>query len=226
MHGHRREGLARALDLRHHSRMNDIPANTALERLKEGNLRFIKARAEGRMVTPLHPLDQPLSTQRPFAIVIGCSDSRVPVEIVFDQGLGDLFVVRVAGNVVMPSQLGSVEFAAEQFGTRLVVVLGHSGCGAIKATLGEIASPSDGGSPHLSALVSRIRPGIAPLLSAEDGLDGEALVDSAVDANVRAMTRSLSEESDILQDLATNDGLEIVGATYDLATSRVRFLDA
>src|SRR6188472_2586157 len=121
-----------------------VPASEALSRLREGNLRFISnTRDAGEFLSQARRFELAQS-QAPFAIVLGCSDSRVPAEIVFDQGLGDLFVIRVAGNIVAPSQVGSVEFAAERFGTRLVVVLGHSKCGAILATLDELQHPSGG----------------------------------------------------------------------------------
>src|SRR5258706_13025023 len=113
--------------------------------------------------------------QEPFAIILGCSDSRVPAEIVFDQGLGDLFVIRVAGNIVAPSQIGSVEFAAERFGTRLVVVLGHSRCGAIQATLEELALPTEGKSRNLRSIVDRIRPSVEALMATDLKSDHAAL---------------------------------------------------
>lgn len=209
----------------HHGRMSNTPAAAALERLKQGNQRFIEALAKGSMVTELSPLRDAQAGQRPFAIVIGCSDSRVPVEIVFDQGLGDLFVIRVAGNVVAPSQVGSVEFAADQFGTRLVLVLGHTGCGAVAATLEQLGKPEAERSPNLDAIVSRIRPGLLPLLEAEPTLDPIQLAEQAVRANIHATTRRLARSSDILQDLIRNDGLKVVGAEYCLATGAVTFLE-
>ena len=119
-----------------------ISGREALKRLREGNKRFASD-TMSRETVPNHARRADLvSGQEPFAIILGCSDSRVPAEIVFDQGLGDLFVIRVAGNIVAPSQVGSVEFAATRFGTRLVVVLGHSQCGAIVATLEELQRPA------------------------------------------------------------------------------------
>src|SRR5579859_4850367 len=119
-----------------------ISAQQALDRLRDGNRRFVadvgkpKPRASGGRRIELS------LEQAPFAIILGCSDARVPAEIVFDQGLGDLFVIRVAGNIVAPSQVGSVEFAAERYRTRLVVVMGHSQCGAILATIEELRRPT------------------------------------------------------------------------------------
>src|SRR5271157_2642032 len=112
-----------------------ISAREALDRLKEGNRRFASDLRSRDLPTGQTRRRELAAGQEPFAIILGCSDSRVPAEIVFDQGLGDLFVIRVAGNIVAPSQIGSVEFAAERFGTRLVVVLGHSSCGAIEAAI-------------------------------------------------------------------------------------------
>src|SRR5919106_431952 len=157
-----------------------IPAAEALKRLQEGNRRFV-ANIHGANGFPGQARPADVATgQQPFAIVLGCSDSRVPAEIVFDQGLGDLFVIRVAGNVVAPSQIGSVEFAAERFGTRLVVVLGHSHCGAVLATLQALASGPTAASHHVMFIVDRIRPAVEPLLGTELARDPEALWGAAV----------------------------------------------
>jgi carbonic anhydrase len=163
--------------------------------------------------------------QEPFAVILGCSDSRVPVEIVFDQGLGDLFVIRVAGNVVAPSQIGSVEFAAERYGTRLVVVLGHTLCGAIQATLEELQQPSERRSRNLSSIVNRIRPSVEALLATELGQDPGALMSSAVRANVRVSADYLRHGSEVLERLIRDDGLLVVGAEYSLETGVVDFFD-
>jgi carbonic anhydrase len=165
------------------------------------------------------------SEQQPFAIVLGCSDSRVPAEIVFDHGLGDLFVIRVAGNIVAPSQIGSVEFAAERFGTRLVVVLGHSRCGAILATLDELRKPTDNQSRNLRAIVDRIRPSLEGLLRTELRHDSDALVREAVRANIRASANQLRHGSTVLEQLIESDGLLVVGAEYSLETGSVEFFD-
>jgi carbonic anhydrase len=166
-----------------------------------------------------------LAGQRPFAIVLGCSDSRVPAEIVFDQGLGDLFVIRVAGNVVAPSQVGSVEFAATRFETRLVVVLGHSQCGAIAATLEELTQPGGTNSRNLRSIVNRVRPSVEALLATDLKHDPEALVREAVKANVRASVDHLRHGSEILEDLIEGSGVRIVGAEYSLETGLVEFHD-
>jgi carbonic anhydrase len=163
--------------------------------------------------------------QLPFAIILGCSDSRVPPEIIFDQGLGDLFIVRVAGNIAAPSQVGSVEIAASQFGTRLVMVLGHSQCGAILATLEGLRQPEESHSPHLRDIVERIRPSVTGLLATDLKNDPDALVKQAVRENVRASANQLRQGSAVLEQLIQNEGLVVVGAEYSLETGVVDFFD-
>jgi carbonic anhydrase len=199
-----------------------ISARAALERLREGNARF--AADVSRRVTTRRKRRQLAAGQEPFAIVLGCSDSRVPAELVFDQGLGDLFVIRVAGNIVAPSQIGSVEFAAERFGTRLVVVLGHSSCGAVLATLEQLQRPSEEQSPGLRSIVDRIRPAVAGLLATDHG-SREALVREAVRANIALAAQQLRHGSDILEQLIGSEGLLVVGAEYSLETGVVAFFD-
>ena len=166
-----------------------------------------------------------METQEPFAIVLGCSDSRVPAEIVFDQGLGDLFVIRVAGNIVAPSQVGSVEFAAERFGTRLVVVLGHSRCGAVVATLEELQGTSRAHSQNLRAIVDRVRPSVENLLEGSSQSDPDELLRQAVRANIRASTNQLRHGSPSLEQLIDQDGLMVVGAEYALHSGLVEFFE-
>ena len=162
--------------------------------------------------------------QAPFAIILGCADSRVPAELVFDQGLGDLFVIRVAGNIVAPSQVGSVEFAAEAFGTRLVVVLGHTRCGVVLATLDQLRRPGDRQSRNLKSIVDRVRPSVEPLLTKHQH-DEEQLVHEAVRANVRVSVNQLRHGSDVLEQLIQERGLAVVGAEYSLETGAVDFFD-
>lgn len=202
-----------------------IPARKALEQLKEGNRRFtLSMSASAESVT--HSRRAELAAgQQPFAIVLGCSDSRVPAEIVFDQGLGDLFVIRVAGNIVAPSQVGSVEFAASRYSSRLVVVLGHSQCGAILATLDELRKPTAAQSPNLHAIVDRIRPSVEGLLTTELRHDTDALVTQAVRANIRASVDHLRHGSQVLEQLIQDEGLQVVGAEYSLETGIVTFFD-
>jgi carbonic anhydrase len=166
-----------------------------------------------------------VSGQRPIATILGCSDSRVPVEVVFDQGFGDLFVIRVAGNIVAPSQVGSVEFAAERLGTRLVVVLGHTSCGAVTATLEDLQRPASNQSWNMNSIVSRIRPSVEGLLATELKHDHARLIDQAVRANVRASVNQLRHGSDVLELLIRRDGLRVVGAEYSLETGVVDFFD-
>lgn len=169
--------------------------------------------------------DALVSGQEPFAIVLGCSDSRVPAELVFDQGFGDLFVIRVAGNIVAPSQVGSVEFAAARFGTRLVVVLGHSQCGAITATLEELLGKSSTSSRNLRSIVDRVRPSVETLLAGRKDLDMNVVIHEAVRANVRASANHLRHGSELLERLIKEDGLLVVGADYSLESGRVTFFD-
>jgi carbonic anhydrase len=200
-----------------------IDAHEALRRLREGNSRFVANASD--VFVGQDRRAQLATTQEPFAIILGCSDSRVPAEIVFDQGLGDLFVIRVAGNIVAPSQVGSVEFAAARFGTRLVVVLGHSQCGAILATLDEIRGTARSQSRNLHAIVARVRPSIEDLLEIDAGLDPDALVKRAVRANIRASTNHLRHASEVLEQLIQDEGLLVVGAEYSLETGVVEFFD-
>jgi len=202
-----------------------ITGRAALERLREGNRRFASELQGGGGATGETRRRELVDGQEPFAIVLGCSDSRVPAEIVFDQGLGDLFVIRVAGNIVAPSQIGSVEFAAERFGTRLVVVLGHSMCGAIYATLEELERPSERRSPNLRAIVDRIRPAVEGILEAGAGADRESLTRLAVRANIRASVDHLRHGSEILERLIEHDDLLVVGAEYSLETGVVDFFE-
>ncbi len=198
-------------------------ALAALERLRAGNARFV-AELRSLQSFPSHARRMELAAgQSPFAIVLGCSDSRVPAEIVFDQGLGDLFVIRVAGNVVAPSQIGSVEFAAARYGVRLVVVLGHSRCGAVEATIEELNAPSATTPRGLRAIVDRVRPAIEGLRAV--GVDGERLLREGVRANVRASADHLRHGSSLLEELRIKDGLLVVGAEYDLETGIVDFFD-
>src|SRR6185295_5024253 len=163
-----------------------VTARQALTLLRDGNKRFVAERGRDAPIGQTRRAEL-TERQEPFAIILGCSDSRVPAELVFDQGLGDLFVIRVAGNIVAPSQIGSVEFAAEQFRTRLVVILGHSQGGAVKATLEELRSPSDSAhSRNMRSIVGRIRPAVEGLLATEVAKDPDALADAACRANVRA----------------------------------------
>ena len=202
-----------------------ISAREALARLQEGNRGFVAGlRDAGSTLGQTRRPALPLS-QEPFAIVLGCSDSRVPAELVFGQGFGDLFVIRVAGNIVAPSQVGSVEFAAARFGTRLAVVLGHTQCGAVRATLEEVRQPAPRQSPNLRSIVDRIRPAVEPLLGALPGQDLETLVAHAVRANIRAAADHLRHGSELLERLVKSDGLLIVGAEYCLETGVVEFFD-
>ena len=198
----------------------------ALADLREGNQRFASDARSGDAVTSDARRRELAAGQEPFAIILGCSDSRVPAEIVFDQGLGDLFVIRVAGNIVAPSQVGSVEFAVERFHTRLVVVLGHSNCGAVLATLEELGRPAERRSRNLRSIVDRIRPCVEALLQGGgEGTPAAELVERAVRANISTSVVQLRHGSEILEDLIARSGLLVVGAEYSLETGVVDFFD-
>jgi carbonic anhydrase len=201
-----------------------ISALEALTRLRDGNHRFVANRSAAGHASQ-ERRSELVAGQEPFAIILGCSDSRVPAELVFDQGFGDLFVIRVAGNIVAPSQIGSVEFAAARFGTRLVVVLGHSQCGAITATLEELLGKATTESKNLRSIVDRVRPAVEDLLAGPHGEDSEVLIREAVLANVRASVQQLRHGSELVERLIETDGLLVVGAKYSLATGVVNFFE-
>ena len=202
-----------------------IEAKEALKRLQDGNRRFTADMQGGDEDLRRSQKAELVSEQRPFAIILGCSDSRVPAEMVFDQGFGDLFVIRVAGNIVASSQVGSVEFAAEEFGTRLVVVLGHSRCGAILATLKAIQQPEEGPSGNVRSIVDRVRPSVEALLKTDLKDDLDALVQRAVRANVGVSVDHLRHGSEVLERLIKAEGLVVVGAEYCLETGAVKFFE-
>lgn len=201
-----------------------VSALEALDRLQEGNRRFVANTHGADAKTRARPAEV-AAGQEPFAIILGCSDSRVPAEIIFDQGLGDLFVIRVVGNIAAPSQIGSVEYAATTFGTRLVVILGHSQCGAIHATLEQLQNPNADRSPNLRSIVDFIRPSVEPLLDQGLGRETDDIVDKAVRANVRTSSEQMRRGSGMLENLERDEGLIIVGAEYSLETGLVDFFD-
>jgi carbonic anhydrase len=202
-----------------------IPAREALALLQEGNRRFVADISNRDTIGSRARRLELTASQEPFAAILGCSDSRVPVEIVFDQGLGDLFVIRVAGNIVAPSLIGSVEFAAEQFSTRLVVVLGHTQCGAIETTLRQLQRPIENQSHNLHSIVDRVRPSVEGLLATDLRHDLPALRRAAVRANIRSSVKHLRHGSDIIEQLIQKAGLMVVGAEYSLETGVVDFFD-
>jgi carbonic anhydrase len=202
-----------------------IPASEALQRLREGNQRFVNDARVADSLSTTQRRRALTAGQEPFAAILGCSDSRVPVEIVFDQGLGDLFVIRVAGNIVAPSQVGSVEFVADRFKTRLVVVLGHSNCGVIQATIEQLQAPTELRSRNVHSIVNRVRPAVEALFDTSLRYDQEALTHHAVRANVRASADHLRHGSQIIEQLIQTEGLVVVGAEYSLETGVVDFFD-
>ena len=195
-----------------------ISADEALQRLRDGNRRFLNGERGSVEAIGQARRAELMGGQTPFAVIVACSGSRHPVEY---QGLGDLFVIRVAGNIVAPSQIGSIEYAAANLGTRLVVVLGHSNCGAIEAALQNLGKIEAIGSPNLRAIVDRIRPALEPLLET----DGEVALDDAVVANVRYSVERLRDDSELLTDMLGSGDVMVVGATYSIETGEVRFFD-
>ncbi|MFO7561208.1 MAG: carbonic anhydrase [Enhygromyxa sp.] len=205
---------------------NNVSAAEALERLRAGNARFAGGVRSVATLSSQLDREQHAAGQRPFAVILTCSDSRVPAELVFDQGIGDLFVIRVAGNVIAPSLVGSVEFAAAKFGTQLVVVLGHSSCGAVTATLDVIRGRAEVATSNLGDIVDRIRPAVATLVEVGAGEDEAGLLEAAVRANVRSSVAHLRHASRLLEDMVQKGTVVVVGAEYDLVSGRVDFFDA
>ena len=202
-----------------------LSALDALQRLRDGNRRFVTNQSTNTASSSQARRAALVNGQEPFAIVLGCSDSRVPSELVFDQGFGDLFVIRVAGNIVAPSQVGSVEFAAARFGTRLVVVMGHSECGAVTATLEELLGRSTTATKSLRSIVDRVKPSVEALLARRPAGDPDALMRDAVRANVSAAAHHLRHGSELLERLIRDDGLLVAGAEYSLESGVVTFFD-
>ena len=197
----------------------------ALEKLKAGNQRYVEASRNNTGLNTEFDLHNHTGSQTPFAIILGCSDSRVPAELVFNSGLGELFIVRVAGNIADPTQMGSIEFACQQFGSKLIVVLGHSRCGAVNATLGALTSPPQPISPNLASIVDRVAPAVLPLVQQDGTGDQSEIAAKAVRANVEYSVQNLTTRSDVLKSLVENEEVKIVGAEYSLDTGRVEFYD-
>ena len=198
-----------------------IAAEEALTRLRDGNARFVAGQLTDQALSK-RELRKLAADQAPFAIILGCSDSRVPAELVFDQGLGDLFVIRVAGNIVAPSQIGSIEFAVDAFGVPLVVVMGHTRCGAIAAAARHLQTGEPPVAGNVLSITSRIRPIIEPVLATAGLADP---LRAAMRANVLASVAQLSHGSKLIERLVQADRLRVVGAEYELETGRVRFLE-
>jgi len=208
------------------TKIKGIPADKALQRLIQGNRRFVKNRSSGILSVDRDLRKLMLKSRGPFAIVLSCSDSRAPSEILFDQGLGDLFVIRVAGNVVAPSLIGSVEFAAATTQARLVVVMGHTQCGAIQATYDAVKGKKPALSENLSDIVERIRPHIQRLVARKKGSTKRAdVLRDAVRANVLASADHLRHGSRLLEEMVLRKELHIVGAEYDIESGLVDFFD-
>ena len=207
--------------------MSEQPTSKeAFQRLVEGNERFIEGDSNFSRQDTLDRREQLASGQAPFAVILGCSDSRVPAELVFDQGLGDLFVIRIAGNVIAPSQIGSIEFAVERFGTPLVIVLGHTSCGAISATVEALMNPTvQTQCLNIGSIVKRIAPSVQELLNSGANLNKDQLISSACKANIRSSVNQLQHSSEFIEEMVEAGKLAIVDAEYDLETGRVNFLN-
>jgi carbonic anhydrase len=217
--------LVRRGPSRYRAPVTTVQSIAALTRLQDGNKRFIaNVRGIDALLTQQRRAEL-AARQQPFAIVLGCSDSRAPAEIVFDQGLGDLFVIRIAGNIVAPSGIASVEFAAQRFGIPLVVLMGHTGCGAIEAALESISRPDDESLHNLRSIVDRVKPAIEPLTMTDLARDPVALRRQCVRANVRAGANHLRHGSPVLEGLVLDGKLTVVGAEYDLESGQVDFFD-
>ncbi len=197
--------------------------NAALKKLQDGNKKYLEASSEGQYLHTDLSQRGSILKQKPFAVILGCSDSRVPAELVFDQGLGDLFVIRVAGHVVAPTQIGSIEFACQQFGTELVVVLGHSHCGAIEATVDALVGDPDDLSNNLAAIVDRIIPAVHDIVTEHEQHDRGQLLHHAMRANVEHSVKFLKMRSQIIRGLIRRDKLKVVGAEYCIETGKVDF---
>jgi len=201
-----------------------IRADEALQRLRDGNARFVAGDSDPASLASHTKRQQLKAGQSPFAIVLGCSDSRVPVEVLFDQDLGDLFVIRVAGNIVARSQVGSIEFAGQELGARLVVVLGHTQCGAVETTLNELNKASEQQSENLGFIVDKIRPAVEQVIADGFGHDPDMLAARVVRENIRRSMEAIRHGSDIIERLVAKEDLMIVGAEYSLDTGKVDFL--
>lgn len=206
--------------------MSKTNAAKIISDLKEGNLRFLNGQSLQTSTSSLAKLKKYAEKgQFPKAIVLCCSDSRAPVEYIFDQDIGDLFVIRVAGNIVAPSLIGSIEFAASLFKTSLVLVMGHSGCGAVTATLANIMDTHVPSSENIHDIVSRIKPHVYSIAHMDQLSESEKL-DMAIEANVRASVGQIESSSRMIEELVRNETLMVVGAVLDLSTGQVAFLES
>jgi carbonic anhydrase len=202
-----------------------ITIDEAIVRLQEGNKRFVSGVRSIESIVKQQQRSHLVKGQEPFAIILGCSDSRVPAELVFDQGLGDLFVIRIAGNIVAPSQIGSVEFAIARFNTPLVVVLGHSNCGAVCATIDALKGDSEAPSSNELSIVNRIRPVVEPLLETELRNDNDKLIDVAIRANIKYSVNQLRHASERIETYLQQGRIRIIGAEYCLDSGEVEFFE-
>lgn len=203
-----------------------IEPKSALKRLKDGNSQYVKAIRDSTGLSTSVNTKPASEGQQPFAIILGCSDSRAPLELAFNQSIGDLFIVRVAGNIATPSQLGSIEYACEHLGSKLIVVLGHSHCGAVAATLDAIKNPTSGGSPNIGALVNSIKGAAESAINDNPQAQDADLLPLAVTANVKQVVASMAKDSELLKAKIDSGDVMVVGAEYDIETGEVSFHDS
>ena len=190
-----------------------MTAAEALKQLKEGNARYVKGDLKHPHTDPQRR-DELKESQHPFAVILSCADSRVVPELLFDQGLGDLFVIRVAGNIAKEKVIGSIEYAIKFLNSKLIVVLGHESCGAVNASLGD-ADP--GG--HIGKIIERIKPAVYMAKR----LPGDHLT-NAIKINAQIVSEELKESKPILADAVKSAGVEVVSAYYKLSTGEVEYL--
>jgi len=199
-----------------------MTADEALQKLLEGNQRYLTSQMTGQKLSDATTRQSLAKGQNPYAIILSCSDSRVPPEIIFDKGLGEIFVVRVAGNISDTVVLGSIEYAVEHFGSPLIMVLGHDRCGAVTAAVEAKGAAPEG---NIGAIIKTIAPAVSQAEKVAAGRDGMELIEAAVDCNIKLVCNSLVEQSKVIKGLADAGKVKIVGAKYDLHDGKVRLLE-
>lgn len=191
----------------------------ALQKLLDGNKRYVEGKFASKDLSDSRRTEILKGGQHPFATIISCSDSRVPPEHIFDQGLGDIFIIRVAGNVVDPIALGSIEYGVEHVHTPLLMILGHSDCGAVKATLGAKGEPEG----NIGAIVKKIQPAVKK--AKKKGGSNEEVLESAIKENIMNVYADVMMKSPVVKELVHEGKLKVVVAEYNLATGKVEMLD-
>ena len=198
---------------------SNVAPEAALKMLEQGNKRFISAGFSRPNQNAKRRVETADKGQNPFAVILSCADSRVPVEVLFDRGIGDIFVIRDAGNIATTTDIGSIEFAVDHLGTPLVVVLGHSKCGAVSAAVQGGEAP-----PNIKAIVDFIAPAVTTAKDANPDKTGEALVPAAITANVWQATADIFKNSPLIREKVKEGKLKLVGATYDIKSGKVTWM--